>query len=300
QSKMGISDENNTLRTLYQLSCIDPQERNPARFRKPNGEIDWAAFEDFCNKHPHLVRRLRDRLSCKTPDDVIDFLDANFKLPSRYEYAAPGEGQPTRLKPLSERFPIMPPRSQFGGDAELIEDRSELGDDTDNYAVARAWYGYAQDPLDEDPSARVIKRKLKYNMAKVIFQGYPARAQFYVAERREEEGWFDADGWEITNWFPESPTLPDGPKRALAVGTGRAWAAEAWEKAHQMYRDHGEKHGLYKTPEEERALSPDELREYNYNRGLTNFAHFYFKSMVEKDRAAVTARKLFFQAEELY
>ena len=44
-----------------------------------------------------------------------------------------------------------------------------------------------------------------------IFQGYPPRAQAYVGERLEQEGWFDAQGWEIRDWFPESPDRPDGP-----------------------------------------------------------------------------------------
>jgi hypothetical protein len=305
QSKMGISDENNTLRSLYQMSCIDPQERNPARFRKANGELDLGAFEEFCIKHPHLVRRLKEKLSYKTPDDVVDFLEANFKLPSRYEYAALGaEGQVARLRPLSERFPILPPRSEFGGDTELMDEfdrASELGDDTDNYAVSRAWYGYAQDPIN-NPN---IKRKLKYNMAKIIFQGYPGRAQFYIGERRNEEGWFDADGWELTNWFPESASAPDGPKRTVALGTGRPWAAEAWEKAHEMYRDHGLKHGLYFENEDTdknvlNRVSPADLQEYHYGRGLSNFPHFFYKSRVERTRDAILARKAFFQAEELY
>src|SRR5262249_15627830 len=150
----------NTLRSLYQMSCMDPRERQPARFRKAGGEIDWAEFEDFCVKHPHLVRRLHDRLNCRTPDEVIDFLETNFKIPSRYEYAASGEeGRLARPVPLAERFPMLPPRSGFGGDTELFETEeraADLGDDTDNYAVARAWYGYAQDPLD--PAAKRLAR----------------------------------------------------------------------------------------------------------------------------------------------
>jgi hypothetical protein len=299
QSKMGISDENNTLRTLYQMSCMDPRERDADRFRNSIGEINWVEFEDFCTKHPHLVRRLHDRLNCRTADDVIDFLKANFKIPSRYDYAALGqEGRLAQPRPLAERYPALPPRSDTGGDGELFEteDRAaELGDDTDNYAVSRAWYQFAQDPLE-----RKDKATPRIGMARIIFVGYPARAQFYVAERREEEGWFDADGWEVAGWFPESASQPDGPKRGVVFGAGRAWAAEAWDKAHQMYRAHGERHGLYKTPEEVRGLSPEELREYTYNRGLTNFDHFFFKSQVEMSRDAVAARKRFFQAEGLY
>jgi hypothetical protein len=301
QGKMGISDENNTLRSLYQLSCIDPRERHPARFRNDRDEINWAEFEDFCKKHPHLVRRLREKLTYKRPGDIIDFLAANYKIPSRYEYPTPGDEQnPARLKPLAERFPIMPPRSHFGGSRELYEDAmnaSDLPDDTDNYAVARAWYSYAQDPLD---LVDRTKRKVRWGMAEPIFRGYPARAQCYIAERRQQEGWFDEEGWEITDWFPQSYSDPEGPRQSLAVGQGRRWAAEAWERTHEMYRAHGEKSGLYKPAEEVRNMTPEQLTDYNRDRHITNFDHFYFKSMVEQSSEAITARKLFYKANELY
>ena len=89
QNKMGTSDEQNTLRALYQLSCIDPQERRPERFRRTvnyRQVIDWERFEEFCRNHPHLIRRLREtKLRCKTPDDVIDFLASSQKIPCLYE-----------------------------------------------------------------------------------------------------------------------------------------------------------------------------------------------------------------------
>src|ERR1700730_2179079 len=37
QNKMGNSDENNTLRTLFQLSCVNPSERRPENFRQTVG-----------------------------------------------------------------------------------------------------------------------------------------------------------------------------------------------------------------------------------------------------------------------
>jgi hypothetical protein len=73
QNKMGISDENITLRSLYQMSCIPPAERNPARFRRTlasgQTEIRWQEFEDFCKRHPFLVRRLHDVCA---PDRLAD------------------------------------------------------------------------------------------------------------------------------------------------------------------------------------------------------------------------------------
>jgi hypothetical protein len=301
QSKMGISDENNTLRSLFQMSCIDPAERRPDRFRGPNGELNWREFQDFCDKHPTLVRRLYDHLRCREPEDVVEFLVANQKIPSRFEdlperAEEPGQ-QASRLKAPEDRWPVMPtPRADEAYDPGEYTNDSPLADDFDSYECSRAWYVYAQVPLDQ-------KNRRPRHMAKILFQGYPARAQFYVGERREQEGWFDEDGWVIRNWFPESPSQPEGPKRSVALGTGRRWAGDAWEKAFQMYRDHGDRHGLYKTREQELELEKTDPRaysDYRYNRNLSNFNHFYYKALVEKTTEAITARKLFYEADELH
>ena len=319
QGKMGISDENNTLRSLYQMSCIDPRDRNPAVFRT-GSDMNWPEFEDFCRKHPHLVRRLREKLNYRTPDDIIDFLAANYQIPSRYEYDLPGT--PVRLKPLAERFPILPPKSNFGD--RLYEDAREstdLTDDKDNYAVARAWYAYAQDPLDDKELNR--KRKVKYGMAEAIFRGYPARSQCFIAERRAQEGWFDPEpkrpeprdekerlqqeredwiyegGWRINDWFPQSFSDPEGPKGSATVGSGTRWAGEAWEITHDMYEEHGQKNGLHRTREQVTDMSADLLKDYQHNKHITNFDHFFYKSKAEQTPEAIAARKRFHYAAEL-
>ncbi|HEV3202790.1 MAG TPA: hypothetical protein VGY77_00335 [Gemmataceae bacterium] len=292
QSKIGISDENNTMRSLFQMSCMNPADRNPARFHGKNGELDWTQFQDFCKNHPLLVRRLRENLRCKTPEDIVEFLRDNQKIPSRYEDPEAGSDQDTtKFKPLTDRFPALPPASQFDPSEFTFNDN--VGDDFDCYGAARAWYSYAQDPLHS------AKKKRPRYMAKIIFQGYPARAQAYVAERLQQEGWFDEDGWEITGWKPESLSNPDGPKTNFTVGDGPNWSGNAWEKAHQMYKDHGEKNKLYLTPEDLRSLPTEERMDYEYNRNLTNFNHFYYRSMVERTREAVLGRKDFFKADRL-
>ena len=102
-----------------------------------------------------------------------------------------------------------------------------------------------------------------------------------------------------------------------------------------MWRDHGTKSGLYKTPEELRNLNDqaelfrktynvpanthpggtsldsedpklkasfeahEQLYWYERNRDMTNFPHFFYKSEAEMSREAVEARKAFFVAEQL-
>ncbi|MFM7149880.1 MAG: hypothetical protein ACKO23_08570, partial [Gemmataceae bacterium] len=59
QHKVCMSDETNYMRSLFQLSLIPPNERDPARFWKQGEEgptFNWAEFEKFCSQHPQLCR----------------------------------------------------------------------------------------------------------------------------------------------------------------------------------------------------------------------------------------------------
>src|SRR5438270_1125035 len=105
QNKFGVSDENSTLRSLFQLSCIPPEQRNPdliapldpqTRRRK----IDVTKFEEFCRQHPQLVRRLREPpkeltrpFKCNTPEEVAEFLNDNRRLPCRFVETEDVKGQ---------------------------------------------------------------------------------------------------------------------------------------------------------------------------------------------------------------
>jgi hypothetical protein len=301
QNKMGISDEANTMRCLFQMSCIDPKDRDPASLRTMSGNqstINWERYEEFCLRHPQLVRRLRDHLRCKTPDDVIDFLTANQKIPGRFEekadVARDSENKASQPKSVAERFPALPPQSQYDPN-ELTYD-SDLDDSIDNYAVGRAWFGYSQDPLATEGD-RPGKRPRFMNQK--IFEGYPARGQAYVPERMEKEGWFDTEGWEIKDWFPDPRSKSAAARRTLVVGNEHHWAEDAWARAHAMYERHGREHGLLKPDKEVDAMPQAEREQYEYTRMLTNFPHFYFKTKVEARPEVVTARKLFFKAEQL-
>jgi hypothetical protein len=293
QNKIGISDENTTMRSLFQLSCIPLKERDGPLFWKGGDptRINLQKFRDFCRLHPHLVRRIREIPGCTTPEKIVEFLHDNRDVPCRYEDPDPVRPDAApRLKPPYSRFPILPPESRFFGRAELSTD-SPIPDDWDCWDVARAWFGYAQDPVD-DP---ILKRKPRA-IALRIFQGYPARAQFYRAEKLQEQGWFDRDGWTITDWFPADINSDGPPYQPETVGTDREWSREAWERAFQLYERHGYANGLlYRSPAELEA----NRSEYEYQRRLTNFGHFYEVSKVERLPAAIAARKLFFLADQV-
>src|SRR5262249_46839225 len=108
--KIGLSDEANTFRCLYQMSAMDPRERDPERFRAEQAQ-STANFEQFCRRHPMFVRRLRESLKREKPSDVVDFLAENQKIPSRYEDRSPAVGSDDRsvLKSPDEQFPVLPP-----------------------------------------------------------------------------------------------------------------------------------------------------------------------------------------------
>jgi len=298
QDKFGTSDENKTFRCLFQLSCIDPLERDPARFLPDQANpylVELDLFKDFCKAHPFLVRRLRDGLHKKTPLDVVRFLAENRKIPNRFQDRTEHGETATPLKPPGERFPILPPRSRFEPDEPLYRDVGQIPDYlADNFIAARSWFGYAQDPL-------TMPQPRRPHLRPVIFQSYPARVQAYLGERLEQEGWFDLEGWQIKDWFPLHKSQPNGPKTTVTVGADhdKWWAQEAWEKAYQGYRDYGRRTGMLMTASEQARMSPQELYEHRYDRSITNYAHWLAVAETERTQPAVRARKHFYQAEQL-
>src|SRR5262249_9075258 len=126
-------------------------------------------------------------------------------------------------------------------------------DDLDAYQVSRAWYGYAQEPLP--PPSRTepgetqkvedrLRQRMPGHMATIIFRGAPARAQTYVAERLQEEGWYDDEKFPLTGWFPDEAFAGE---RVVRVGEQREWSVMTWRQAHNMWVKYGEDN-LLKIP----------------------------------------------------
>lgn len=296
QFKLGQGDDSRLLQTLFQLSCLDPRERDPqrlvwtpaeraadpaafARFcreqpqmRTPDGEwVHPGRFEEFCRAHPQLARRLRERrikiddgrrvyhdVRPRSPGEVVAFLARNQKIPSRYEVV---DG---RLAPAREPFPVLPPRF----DRDEYSEESRLDDGFDPYLAARAWYIYAQVPVppaDGVPGPRVPafdprRYRLPQRPALIMFRAKPAQAQTFAAQRLQREGWFDAEGWAVDEGREGRNQW--FPGRRVVVGAGRDHAAEAWQRADAMWRRYGEQTGL-------RDLEPKERQR------LTRLAEHY-------------------------
>ena len=254
--KIGSADQQRTLRTLFQMSCIDPQRRNPDLMRTPDGKVDLDRFQAFCREQPFLVRRLREMQNCKTPEEVLDFLAENRDIPSRYEDVLPGTTSTgkSRLKPIDQQFPVLPPRrSDLQFTYDWTAETDPLPPDFDNFTAAQLWYTYAQEPLPPPGSIPVLgpayinpdptRYRLPRQPTTIIYRCYPALSQSHLAQRREVEGWFDR-GWEIdagqsgrNRWFADK----------VVVGE-QNWAGQAWRKALALWKRNGTETGLLLDP----------------------------------------------------
>jgi hypothetical protein len=362
QNKFGVSDENNSLRSLFQLSCIPPQERtplirtkeyyrtdkdkageDPAAYKAvlrdnpqyvfPDGKVlDPAWFKTFCEKHPQLVRRLREPpkdltrpFRCRTPLDVAEFLTDNRGLPTRFvEPEGTGEGDSLRtklrstftgrageLKPSDQQFPILPvskPTFYRPTDDEptSADSPATLGDSFDAYSAARAWFAFAQDPLPEaDPLAETTERKeriktlkdkrLPRQPAEVLFRQAPCRAQSYVGERLHKEGWFDDTGWVVDEGRAGRERWFPRGQGEVVVGAGKDYGTEAWEKAYGMWRDFGERNGMLFKSEPERISMDAQAKKFQerYKVGTNDMAFaFPPESLDPEMRECLRAQRL--------
>ena len=319
QHKIMISDQTNVLRSLFQLSMIPPSERDPDRFLKRSAdggeEIDWIEFEKFITKNPQLARRLhsgqlrdskrdhQNQFTCRDAEEVVRFLRDNWRTPGLYEIPEKRPGVRVEAKdvllPPEGRFPPLPPPAgplrpnpyvPAAGFTEITSD-TVLDDTIDGYAVARAWYVYAQEPLpgaDVLPGSnkpitdRVHQRRPK-NMTTLLFRNYPALAQSAGAERLQQEGWFrpdpdeekkaDAENrtaeeyWDFPeeswfkprgNHFTDAKTGQPGTEPARLVLERGEQSDKVWDLAHKFWVRTGENnHLLFEDPKREAETYQD-------------------------------------------
>ncbi len=342
QLKIGTSDEKHAMQCLLDLSCIDPAKRDPDKLSASSAtgrDVDLKAFEAFCRDHPRLVRRLSETLDYNTPKLIVAYLKDNYVLPARFTYDKKTLSGESVLELPRAQFPIVPYPPQ-GPSYPNPESREFSREALDVFLLSRTWFSYAQLPLPppfknpgvDEPPFDPVHDRLPRNMTTMIFRGAPARAQGYIAERLEEEGWFDQEGWFNREWFEAQK----GPDEELApFGTEPKYSAvRAWNAAHKMYLDFGVANGLYVTAAERRQLNEEaglfrkkfgataqdrlELRKdqqvgaigkswrahqklswNDHYRLLTNFDDHLYEAEAEADPRTVRARRLFFEAKQL-
>jgi hypothetical protein len=367
QLKIGNSDEKNTMRCLLDMSCIDPIRRNPEKFwitEKERQVVKTDEFLRFCQDYPRLVRRLREQLSYDSPQQIVKFLEDNKDVPGRFKKTASLDMKESELEVPRKQFPVLPPvkprvtplsvsgfgqPSSYGPPWPHPEGPQLSPEAFDVFLICRTWYQYAQEPLPPPmPDPGVVEAERKYalqiardrlernvtyrpakTMAIQIFRRYPARAQSYIAENLEAEGWFDEEGWPIKGWFEQG-----GVAIEPQVGTEPKYYAEpAWIRSHEMWEHYGKANGLYLTPADVAALerkaaparealkmarndfgptsplSPEKRAAYGegldahqkvlnqaHLRSMTNYDAALFQAEGERDPQTVLAHKLIYQA----
>lgn len=292
-NKFGASDENNTLRSLFQMSCMNPAKRS--NLRDADGRVDLNRFREFVKENPILVRRLREHLKCNTPDEVADFIVDNREIPTRYEQTDTG----WRLKSnTAEQFPIVPDKvwdaSKSGVNIDLGTLRSELSDDYGNYHAAFWWMCFAQDPLPPyekgkparaTPPEKPLRHRLPRQPMLILFRQSPPRCLTYVAEFLQKEGWFDESGWVVDEGRASAPWFrtTDGRVESLVVGADpRYGAKQAWDQAYKQWSRHGEEHGMILDPAMvDRLESQARLYRQTYMAGQTGFGPELSRSQVD-------------------
>ena len=280
QLKIGNPDEKNTMRSLFEMSCIDPVKRNAealwATNERGQRDVDLDRFREFVEKNPRLVRRLREKLQLNTPRQVVKFLQDNADIPTRFKKGElTADQRESQLLDPKRQFPILPPAlaDHWPDPTKQDLNADRLEDPIDVFLACKTWYEYAQKPLPPPNPDPGLKEKdydrLRYRnakqMASQIFRGYPARGQAYIAENLEAEGWFDGEGWLVKDWFDRSrggsadvgPVVVGAEGRATRPGAryGKLNAGRAWDSAYAMYKEYGIANGLY--------LSAGEVQELN-------------------------------------
>ncbi len=338
QNKFSVSDKVTTLRSLFQLSCMKPEERNPARYRTEAG-IDMPAFQNFVRKNPQLVRRLREKLGYSRPEQIVQFLEDNSRVPTRYD-----RERQDQLLPDTEQFPVLPPSFKEGPNE--ANPRSETDDTFDAFLASRAWYSYSKvdlPPASKKPIATpelTAEGRFRYRIPKspmlIIFRQGAARVQTYYAERLTKEGWFDRQ----TKWYPDERADQDDElwfnRGSGDAGIGEPLSTPAnsqaeWAKAYAMWKEHGEANGLQLdqatllrytqlaqgVPDDysltrlsdaqlkliglsaERVDARSVLRTYDQNRYVTNFDFFLNSANAEQDSGTIEARRKLMEAEQV-
>ena len=347
QLKIGSSDERLTMRSLLEMSCIDPIQRNPDLFWTSNEKgqktVNIAELAKFAERYPRLIRRLTEQLQYESPQRIVQFLDDHRKIPSRYvpiDQAKKATVTVSERKDPLDQFPILPPHQGNWPNTNLAELTNES---IDVFLVCRTWYEYAQQPLppaNQNPTAIVPDYdKLKYRVPKgmvtQIFRQYPARAQVYIAETLEGEGFFDQDGWDASTTFKKWSNRSEVKPEEFAFGKEKKYHSRAaWQTGHEMYKDFGIQNGIYLAPAVTAELNqraklirdqlnlkpgaqPEMRPEWrdgpmgeslnahmklyfsDFYRRLLNFDTYLYQSEGEADPITATARKTLFEAERL-
>ncbi len=345
QNKFTVADKVATFRSLAALSSIPPADRDPSRLTvdgSPDGRVDPVKFVEFCQKYPQLVRRLKNSLNYTTREQIVKFLRVNNEVPARYELNGTPRSDETA-------FPIFPVADS--AHPELVSfirnTTNRPADGIDILHAARAWFTHAQTvvpPAENKPDITPqnydrFRYRVPSRPALIVFRMSPCRAQTYVAERLQKEGWFDANStWDPDSdldtrnkWFAYDGRPANDPPKQLKATMN---SIEEWRVTNELWDGFGRSNGLNESDrvlqENEMNAANEELtrrttlsnggvsdvdiREiterflraknaltyYDQNRHMTNYQFFIDQSRFESSPETAAVRQLFWNADELH
>ena len=241
----------------------------------PTGRSTRRDFEEFCQSHPQLVRRMKEArvpvgrktLDCwpptRTPWSPSCGTTASSRAGTR---RAPRELNDRRTSSSRSFRTGRPAGDDAGTGLQGAARRSRAGRVHRRPRLVLAGQlrpCRRRTPETERANGSSTRTRSstasRSGRATIIFRQGPPRAQSYVAERLTKEGWFDRDPWSIDDrldedraWLPR--TGPDGKPGRWPVRRRRTTAADAWREARRRWRDHGRPTAC--------ASSRDRLRQY--------------------------------------
>ena len=270
QNKFGVADQVQTLRCLFQLSCMPPDERNAQNYLNPDGSVRMDEFRRLCEKHPMLVRRLRGSERLRRTEGIAADEPPGRRgpLPPRQSRGAvalqdrhgtaavrsavPRAAAAVRPGPRRSESPFLRGKLDRGvqrlpGGPRLVQVRQRAG---------------AAEPARRGQQPAAVRRAARFRSIRLPHAEdagpHPlppgaARAQSYQAEMLQKDGWYDTEGWEVDKgidavnaWFVETDKngQREMPKQPVVIGSGTEWSQAEWQKAYDYWKRHGEQYGL--------------------------------------------------------
>ena len=268
---------------------VHAQDRTePGRLTDPVTKVSISeAFQKFCEKYPHLVRRLRgedrkaegvdartrqqirEALKCPTPESIVQFLRDNRDVPGRYKYVPANSTTPTSSSHPCRRS------SPKGRARRRTPDRPPTTTSPRTRRLARGtpircvplppnppdWEGKPM-PWRTPRPTNTTSSSTAYRAQPllIIFRQGAPRVPDAIRPRwsRRKAGSTPKGGRSTTRTTSRSRTGGSRTlrqaRRAAASSAGRrgarpASSLDAWTKARDLWKHHSDEYGLDLSPE---------------------------------------------------
>jgi len=217
ESLVALAEKNGTTRSSRPFCSAHPQTGSPGFTRR---------------RYPYDIRREHRKFRCNNAAELVQFLADNFHGPLRSTLISSTTSKQFKNGAVSRQSPEAisrcchrhEPASTFLRTRRRNDFRQSAGfpDDCDPFLVARLWYGLCPRSASRRPMRRSLLRTQTFGTARAraraakhakrsFFRSAPARAQTFIAERLQEEGWYDDELFTLKSWFQRGLKNADQP-----------------------------------------------------------------------------------------